>query len=177
MSLFRRIAIVTTIGALGILAAGAALHAAGARINTTKSIPLGLYWAVSKPVEKGDYVFFCPPPLGVFDMARSRHYIAGGFCPGNYSYMMKRVLAAKGDAITIADDGVRVNGQKLPYTAVLKADPGGRPMPRYQANSYTLAPSQLLLMGDINPLSFDGRYFGPINRAQIKTVVVPVYTW
>jgi hypothetical protein len=36
-------------------------YAAGARINTTKSIPVGLYWTSSAPVEKGAYVLFCPP--------------------------------------------------------------------------------------------------------------------
>ena len=34
-----------------VLAAGG--YAAGARINTTKSIPVGLYWTSSAPVEKG----------------------------------------------------------------------------------------------------------------------------
>jgi conjugative transfer signal peptidase TraF len=138
---------------------------------------LGLYWASSKPVEKGDYVIFCPPQIGVFDTARARGYILAGWCPGDYGYMMKRILAAKNDVVTIADDGVRVNGQLLPYSAVLKADRSGRPLPRYQASSYTLSEHQVLLMTDVNPLSFDSRYFGPINRAQIKTVIFPVITW
>jgi hypothetical protein len=41
--------------------AGRRCYAAGARINTTKSIPVGLYWTSSAPVEKGAYVLFCPP--------------------------------------------------------------------------------------------------------------------
>ena len=76
--------------------------AAGARINTTKSIPVGLYWTSSAPVEKGAYVLFCPPQAGVFDDAKARGYIGAGFCPGGYGYMMKRVLAAKDDAVTVS---------------------------------------------------------------------------
>lgn len=175
--MLKRIASGTAIGGAAVLMLGVACYAVGARINTTRSIPVGLYWTSSKSVEKGDYVLFCPPPLGVFDIAKERGYIRAGFCPGNYGYMMKRVLAAKDDAVIIADDGVRVNGNLLPLSAVLKADKGGRPLPRYQANSYTLGAYELLLMGDVNPISFDGRYFGPINRAQIKTVIFPVFTW
>jgi type IV secretory pathway protease TraF len=32
-------------------------------------------------------------------------------------------------------------------------------------------------MGDLNAKSFDGRYFGPVQRGQVKEVIVPVITW
>jgi type IV secretory pathway protease TraF len=32
----------------------------------------------------------------------------------NYGYLMKRVAASENDTVTIADDGVRVNGDLLP---------------------------------------------------------------
>jgi conjugative transfer signal peptidase TraF len=175
--LFKRITVYTALGGAGLLLLGLGCYAAGARINTTRSIPLGLYWTSSNPVEKGAYVLFCPPQVGVFDEARQRGYIGAGFCPGNYSYMMKRVLAAKNDAVSVADDGVRVNGNLLPFSKPFKADKGDRPMPRYQSNSYTLGDYEVLLMTDVSPISFDSRYFGPINRSQIKTVITPVITW
>ena len=62
-------------------------------------------------------------------------------------------------------------------SAPIKADKAGRPLPRYQSNSYTLGNSEVLLMSDVSATSFDGRYFGPINRSQIKTVIRPVITW
>jgi len=158
-----------------VLAAGA--YAAGARINTTKSIPVGLYWTSGDPVEKGAYVLFCPPQVGVFTEAKARGYITAGFCPGDYGYMMKRVLAAKDDAISVADDGVRVNGELLPFSAPRKADAAGRPMPRFQSDRYTLGNAEVLLMSDVSETSFDGRYFGPVNRSQIQTVIRPVFTW
>ena len=164
------------VGVAGLmLAAGA--WAAGARINTTRSIPVGLYWTSSAAVEKGAYVLFCPPKLGVFDDAKGRGYIGAGFCEGGYGYMMKRVLAAKGDAISVAADGVRVNGELLPHSKPFRADKSGRPMPRYQASTYRLGNGELLLMSDVSNTSFDGRYFGPINRTQVQTVIRPVITW
>ncbi len=155
----------------------ALLGAAGARINTSKSIRLGLYWTSDRPVQKGEYVMFCPPQVGVIEEAWRRGYLAAGFCPGGYGYLMKRVLAAKGDTVTIADDGVRVNGQLLPFSAPLAKDRAGRPLPRYQASQFTLGDTEVLLMTDISTTSFDGRYFGPIGRTQIRSVIVPILTW
>jgi conjugative transfer signal peptidase TraF len=175
--LLHRIAAGTAIGGAGLLLLGVACYAVGARINTTRSIPVGLYWASDKPAEKGAYVFFCPPQVGLFVDAKERGYIGAGFCPGDYGYMMKRILAAKKDVVSISDDGVRVNGQLLPFSAPLKADKAGRPLPRYQATRYTLGNSEVLLMSDVSGTSFDGRYFGPVNLSQIKTVISPVITW
>jgi len=155
-------------------------YMAGARINTTKSIPIGLYWTSPMPIEKiekGAYVIFCPPQRNVFDEAKTRDYIGAGTCPGGYGLMMKRVLAAQGDEVGVNDTGVYVNGKRLPYSTPIKTDTIGRPLPCYRVDSYTLSNTELLLMSDVSATSFDGRYFGPIDRSQIKTVIFPVMTW
>jgi len=173
----KRIAVAGVAASAAVLLLTAGVYVAGGRVNTTKSIPVGLYWTTSAPVEKWVYVMFCPPQLGVFDDAKERGYIGAGFCPGGYGYMMKRVLAAKDDAVTVTDDGVQINGELLAHSAPIPADKAGRPLPRYQADSYTLGASELLLMSDVSATSFDARYFGPINRSQIQTVIRPVITW
>lgn len=160
-----------------LLLLSAAAFLAGARINTTKSIARGLYWTTSAPVEKGAYVLLCPPQGDVFETAKQRGYIAAGPCPGGYGYMMKRVLAAQGDTVSITDAGVLVDGALLPHSTPRAADTAGRPLPRPPSAPYTLGASALLLMSDISDTSFDGRYFGPISRSQIKTVIRPVLTW
>ncbi|MFH0784664.1 MAG: conjugative transfer signal peptidase TraF [Pseudomonadota bacterium] len=150
---------------------------AGIRINTSESIPLGIYRSSEEPVGKGDYVLFCPPPDPVFDMAKERGYLASGLCPGGYGYMMKDVAGISGDVVAVKGDGVRVNGILLPESKPLQADPAGRLLPHFHADSYTLGRSEVLLMSNVCSLSFDGRYFGPIDRFQIKTVILPVFTW
>ncbi len=163
--------------ALGFVTAaviGSAL--AGGRVNSTKSMPLGLYWTVNAPPRKGALVMFCPPKSPVFDEAKARGYIDSGFCQGGYRQMIKEIVAAKGDHVIVSDKGVFVNGKLLGNSKPRTEDPGDRPMPYYRADC-TLQDNQVLLMSDCNPLSFDGRYFGPIDRAQIRSVVRPVFTW
>lgn len=176
-NMWKNITVVVATAGASILMLGVVCYVTGARINTTKSIPVGLYWTSSKPVEKGAYVLWCPPKAGVFDDAKERGYIGAGFCTGGYGYMMKRVLAAKNDSVTVTDDGVRVNGELLPFSKPIKADSVGRSLPRFQADHYMLGNFEVLLMSDVSDTSFDGRYFGPINISQIKTVIQPVFTW
>jgi type IV secretory pathway protease TraF len=59
----------------------------------------------------------------------------------------------------------------------LKTDKAGRAIPRYQSNAGTLGASEVLLMSEVSGLSFDGRYFGAVNRSQITSVIRPVLTW
>lgn len=173
----KRVIVSVVIAGVGLAAVGGTMYAAGARVNTSKSIPLGLYWTSSAPINKGEYVIFCPPQRAVFEDARERGYIGSGFCAGDYGYMMKMVLAAKGDTVSVTPLGVTVNGELLPHSKPLPVDTAGRPLPRMSAERYTLGESELLLMTDRSATSFDARYFGPVTRAQVKSVIRPVFTW
>ncbi|WP_322075504.1 conjugative transfer signal peptidase TraF [Burkholderia cenocepacia] len=175
--IIKRAIAVVVIGGIGVSAAGGALYAAGARINTSKSIPVGLYWTSAMPIAKGQYVIFCPPQRPVFADARERGYIGSGFCPGDYGYMMKKILAAKGDTVAVTSHGVTVNDELLPFSTPLSADGVGRPLPRMSAERYTLGESELLLMTDRSATSFDARYFGPVTRVQVKSVIRPILTF
>lgn len=176
-TLARTITTTTSIGGIALLLLGVACQLAGARVNTSKSIPVGLYWITSTPMDKGTYVLFCPPQSGVFKEARQRGYIGAGVCPGHYGYMMKRVAATEHDTVAVTGEGVRINGELLPLSAPRQADKTGRPLPRYQANSYVLDQAEVLLMSDGSATSFDGRYFGPVSRAQFKTAIKPIMIW
>ena len=174
---YKRLTASVAIAGIAVLALGAAGYMAGARINTTQSIPVGLYWTSGQPVAKGAYVLFCPPEAKVFAVAKARGYISAGFCPGGYGFMMKRVVAANGDTVSISDDGVRVNAELLPLSVPLRMDKAGRALVRFGNSRFSLDSSNVLLMSDVTGASFDSRYFGPIDRGQIKTVITPVITW
>ncbi len=153
------------------------VHAAGLRLNTTRSIPLGLYRMSNDPIVNGVYVLWCPPERSEFDLAKERGYIGAGFCPGGYGNMMKKVLATHNDVVSVTDAGVMINGTVIPASQPFEADSLGRPLPRFRVTDYVLASSELLLMSNTNSRSFDARYFGPVHRAHIQSLVHPVWTW
>ncbi|SDU23485.1 conjugative transfer signal peptidase TraF [Nitrosomonas ureae] len=148
----------------------------GIYINTTPSLPVGFYRIVDEPIVSGAYVAFCPPQIEVFDMAINRRYLNRGDCPGGYGLLLKRVFAQSGDTVFIDQAGIFVNGEHLPNSAQLKADADGHALPQYRLQS-VLDDSEYLLLSDLNPQSFDARYFGLIARDQIRQVVRPVFTW
>ena len=159
---------------LFVLSIGARIS--GIYINTTPSLPVGFYKVVDEPILSGAYVAFCPPQNAGFDMARDRSYINRGDCPGGYGLLLKRVFAQSGDTVFIDQAGIFVNGEHLPNSAQLKIDAEGHALPQYRLQT-VLDDSEYLLLSDLNPQSFDARYFGLIARDQIKQVVRPVFTW
>lgn len=163
--------------AFAIGASTALLGAAeGYFLNTTVSIPRGLYRSVEAPLAPGRLVLVCPPIEGAFVLARERQYIPHGSCPGGYAPLMKRALAAKGDHVRVTPGGVSINGRLARNSAQLQADAAGRPMPKlFFARELTA--DEVFLMGDESAVSFDGRYFGPVSTNHIRAVITPVLTW
>ena len=157
-----------------VLSIGARIS--GIYINTTPSLPVGFYKVVDEPIVSGAYVAFCPPQGAVFDMAMDRSYINQGDCPGGYGLLLKRVFALSGDSVSIDQAGIFVNGEHLPNSAQLTADAEGQPLPQYRLQT-VLNDAEYLLLSDVNPQSFDARYFGLIARDQIWHVVEPLFIW
>jgi type IV secretory pathway protease TraF len=56
---------------------------------------MGVCHMVPKVPQIGDLVTFLPPALPMFDLARSRGYLAPG------EYVLKRIAASAGDVVTI----------------------------------------------------------------------------
>lgn len=173
----KQVTTATAIASAGLLVVAGVCGAVGLRINDSKSIPLGIYVISNQPAVKGAYVLLCPPQSAVIAEAKRRGYLAPGFCPGDYGYLMKMIFAVQGDVVTITENGVSVNGAVLPFSRPLLRDAAGRPLARYQPAAFSLRSSEVLLMSNVSGTSFDARYFGPVDRSQIKTVIVPVITW
>lgn len=164
------------IATLGGFFGAVALGFLGARFNTTKSIPIGIYWTTGQVIAPGRYVMFCPPQTAAFHLARIRRYIDAGSCPGGYGSMMKRVFAIGSDRVEITAAGVTVNGLTVPNSKPLSRDANGQPLPQIRG-IFVLSASEVLLMSGTSKTSFDARYFGPVKRAQIQSVIRPVFTW
>lgn len=125
--------------------------------NTSGSAPIGL-WRVSPgaPVTVGDMVAATPPPAAR-RLAAQRHYL-----PANVP-LIKRVAAAKGDKVCAVGPWLEVNDR--PVALRRPADRLGRRLPWWRGCERLSADQVLLLMPSAE--SFDGRYFGPIDRSRI----------
>lgn len=148
-------------------------------INTTPSLAVGLYKKVDAPIERGAYVAFCPPQSEVFKIAQQRKFIEvsnglNGNCPSGHGLMLKQVMAINGDWVSIDATGVMVNGKKLALSEPLPKDDQNLPLPRFQLNPTLLGPSDVLLMANHHPRSFDARYFGLIDQKHIVARVKPL---
>ena len=167
-----RCLLIATIAAFATTALAGLL---GARVNTTGSYPLGLYWMTGEAAHKGALVIACPPDVEAVAEGFRRGYIGAGFCPSGYGYVIKKIVGLPGDRVTVTRQGVSVNGEAIPNSTPRQADTEGKPLP-FRETAYTLGTAQVLLMSDYSPKSFDGRYFGPVDQTGIKGVLRPVFT-
>ena len=136
----------------------------GLILNTTASVPLGLYRKVGAPIQRGSYVLFrLPTPV-----TAGRPYAEG--------QLIKKVAAMEGDVVSIERTGVTVNGARQPNSVPLPIDVNGRALPSLSIEHYRLGPGELLVMSSFNPRSFDSRYFGMVQQRSVLSVLVPVIT-
>lgn len=85
-------------GASEVLLAIVCLCLAGLRINGTQSFPVvGVFWALNRPVRKGDMVFVDPPASPIFELAPRRGYLDAGYSPAGSCSLIKRVAGVPGD--------------------------------------------------------------------------------
>src|SRR5262245_20916073 len=89
----------------------------GVRINTSSSLPLGLYVRTGQAT--ASLVEFCPSePFA--SLSRDRGYRVRGFaCPDRAVPLLKPVVARAGDVVKFSPGGIAVNGRLLPNTAPL----------------------------------------------------------
>jgi conjugative transfer signal peptidase TraF len=146
----------------------------GGLVNTSSTIPPGLYWKVDKPLTIGKLVIFCPPNRPEFQEALNRGNIKAGNCPDNFGSMMLKVAAKRKNIVTINESGVYVNDVLQPQSKPLAQDREGRPMPKLALDHYELKDNELLLLSDSTDDPFDGRYFGLIDADQVDSVISPI---
>ena len=140
--------------------------ATGIRINTSSSLPLGLYVRTSDV--SADLVEFCPaePFAGV---SRQRGYRMRGFaCPDGAVPLLKPVVARAGDLVEVSAAGLAVNGTLLPNTAALKRDAARRPLSAWPTGQYIVQPGTIWVASTYGRGSYDSRYIGPVKESDIR---------
>ena len=148
--------------------AGSAL---GIRLNTSPSLPFGLYRVTAD--SSAPLVEFCPAePVATF--ANVRGYRQAGSCPDGGTPLMKPIVASEGDVVEVTAAGVRVNGNLLRNSAPLARDTAGRPLTPSPAGTRRVPHGAVWVISDYHARSFDSRYFGSVPTALIRNHLRPL---
>lgn len=126
--------------------------------NASASAPVGLYAVTpGAPVKPGDMVIARLPPRYRMFAAR-RHYL-----PANVP-LVKRVAAVSGSQVCALGPSLFLDGS--PLADRRRRDGAGRRMPWWEG-CVRLGRGQVFLLMPGNANSFDGRYFGVSDQADI----------
>ncbi len=135
-------------------------------LNTTRSLPLGIYLAIpGKNLRVGDLVVY-EPPEKVRELVRERKYGTGK------ETFLKQVGALPGESYAVEDGVLLVNGKKK--GSIKETDSSGNPMPLIEGR-HIVQQGEFLPLGEMTN-SLDGRYTGTVPVDNIITRVVPVLT-
>jgi conjugative transfer signal peptidase TraF len=143
----------------------------GIRLNTSPSLPFGLYRVTVD--SSAPLVEFCPAePVASF--ANARGYRQAGSCPDGGTPLMKPIAAHGGDIVEVSAAGVWVNGTLLRNSSPLARDTAGRPLTAWPTGKLPVPPGVVWLISDYHARSFDSRYFGPVPTALIRNHLRPL---
>jgi conjugative transfer signal peptidase TraF len=131
--------------------------------NASDSVPVGWYWVERRQPKVGEIAVVRPPDW-VRLYASSR-----GYLPEDV-WLLKPVFASSGTTVCRFGDFIFANGNLV--ACAKKMDREQRILPVWRGCRALKSDEVLLLAKPKN--SFDGRYFGPINRDQIGGTAVPL---
>ena len=146
----------TALGVLALAASTAIEMPPRLVYNGSASAPPGFYRIDSGPIRRGDYVL-ARVPKRVWILVEERGYLPAGVP------LIKRIAGLEGDRICRQGAFVLVNNVLAAIARPVDSD--RRPLPDWQGCE-TLGTGRVFLLQD-HPLSFDGRYLGPVDRGSI----------
>ena len=138
-------------------------------INTSPSVPSGLYLRSTAAPAVGQIVDFRIPQA-------ARNYIEKRTGQtGEDWYILKPIVAGPGDRVDTTGECLMINGRQIAQMPPTN-DSGGHPLPVWRENR-VLGPDEFFVFSNRIPNSFDSRCYGPIRRQQIEAVRAPLLTW
>ena len=170
-----KVAVVPLLGILflsaGSLAATAAIG--GVRINTSYSLPLGIYVRTHDPDSR--LIEFCPVEPFATESSERGYRTHGSACADGAVPLLKPIVAVAGDRVVLSDEGMCVNGRLLPKTAPLFRDAAGRSLHPWPFGVYVVEDGAVWVASTYNRGSYDSRYMGPIKISQIRARLRPLW--
>lgn len=142
-------------------------------LNITGSYPRGFYRNIDKKIGRGDYVVFCLPFSQTVE-GLAQGYLEPGICENGAKPLIKQVFAKENDSVQIQEHAVQVNEKYYLGLKPLSADSKGSTL-NAKFGRYLTAKDQLWVFSDYIENSWDSRYFGPIDKSAVISVVEPIW--
>ena len=170
----KRIAITLGASAVCLAFAFGLMSALGIRINTSYSLPMGIYARTSDG--HTNLIEFCPEGHAAAESSE-RGYRTTGVCPDGAAPLLKPIVARSGDTVEMSARGISVNGRLLPQTAPIPKDRYGRPLQAWPTGRYAVPEGFVWVASSYNRGSYDSRYIGPIPTRLIRSRLKPLWTF
>jgi conjugative transfer signal peptidase TraF len=152
---------------LGIALLAVLCPKAGAPVilwNASPSVPIGLYRLTSRAYQAAALAIIrLPEPLRM--LAETRGYLRKGVL------LIKPVVAGAGDTVCRHGALVTINGRIAARARTL--DAAGRSLPAW-SGCFKLGATDIFVLS-ADPDSFDSRYVGPIDRADVVGFALPIW--
>ena len=141
------------------------------KINFSGSMPIGVYLKqYHQSLERGDTVAVCLPIM-IAREGKRQGYLANGFCPSFSMPVLKMLIAKPQDEVVIGEDTITVNQQV--YFAPRQPNIKQVDFKQHQNPTH-----HYWLYGQYNPQhSWDSRYFGGVEKSNIRGVYKPLLVW
>ena len=165
---------ITFAGVAGPILIAGSTAICGIRINTSYSLPMGIYVRTTDP--RAALIEFCPEGRFAVESSR-RGYRTRGFCPDGAVPLVKPVVAQPGDTVEVSAAGIAVNGRLLPQTAPVAMDRLGRTLDPWPVGRYTASEGTVWVASSYNRGSYDSRYMGAIPTRLIRSRLRPLWTF
>ena len=158
---------------VGLASLVAAAVYTGLRINTSYSLPLGVYLRTTDPNAR--LIEFCPVEPFASESSERGYRTHGIACPDGAVPLLKPVVAVAGDRVVLSPAGMSVNGRLLPKTAPLIRDWAGRYLHPWPFGTYVVEQGTVWVASTYNRGSYDSRYMGPIKISIIRARLRPLW--
>ncbi len=142
------------------------------KINTTDSMPIGIYVMRSDTIAPGRIVVACPPEAAA-RIGLENGYLEHGSCTTGAAPVLKYVAATGGSHVAVTDSGILINGRLLDNSVARRNDHRGRVIPHVHIGTYRLGEDEVWLYSPAS-WSWDSRYFGPISTKEIVGSASPL---
>lgn len=181
----RNVVITGSLAVAGFVAvAPMAIRRAGLIINLTPSLPIGIYRRTQlHRLYDGETVEACPPAAKgnrAIRQAVKRGWLLRtphSRCADGLVPFLKDVAATPGQIVTESQNGLSVDGRKLPHTAVKQKSTHGRPIDHYKFGRYKVTAGRVWLYDNHSPWAYDSRYWGPVTVSRVLFHIQPILTW